>query len=140
MGNSNRQPETIDKRIELHLNETTKMLMGDKDEYFTDLDKNSSNIVDEASTTVVSKDVSSVIPSECETIYDNKDAPTADDIEPETESSQPKIEQFKPASSTNTEEVNFGHLENNETHFDRRMLKLIEGKLQATRSATSFSK
>lgn len=38
------------------------------------------------------------------------------------------------------EEVNFDHLHNNETHFDRRMLKLIEGKLQATRSATSFSK
>lgn len=38
------------------------------------------------------------------------------------------------------EVVNFDHLVNKEAHFDRRMLKLIEGKLQATRSATSFSK
>jgi len=153
---SQRQVEKVEKRAEELLNETTtKTLLGDNEEYFTDLDKNTTNIVEAAITTEVSKDATTTNQSsEGETIYDNKGMPADEEIEPdaEIERSQSKMglnatiisnqepPLNKPTLSTNLEEVNFDHLENNEMHFDRRMLKLIEGKLQATRSATSFSK
>jgi hypothetical protein len=99
----------------------------------------------EATTTIVSKDISTALQtSECETIYDNKDNGPAvatsqlnEEITEPVESISRQKEKEQPV--TNTEEIDFDHLYNNGTHFDRRMLKLIEDKLQATRSATSFS-
>lgn len=147
----------LEKRTNLEIfNETANktLLAGEKDELFIDLDKNS-NIV-EGLTTIgpTSKDDTNQH-SRCETIYDNKDTPASEDIEAVTdtkcqsttmavtqlnEAKNQEIALGKPINSKKLEDTDFDHLDNNEKHFDRRMLKLIEDKLQATRSATSFSK
>lgn len=120
------------------------------------------------STTNNNKDVTIPPLSEC-TIYDNKDTPGDDGelITIGGETSESRVvttmatnnnnNKNNNVTTTNTnnqtivtidkplvkpidEVINFDNLsKNNDTHFDRRMLKLIEGKMQATRSATSFS-
>lgn len=114
-----------------------------------------------AITTATNKDVTIRPLSEC-TIYDNKDTPGDGDGElitlggevsesravttmatnnnVTTNTNNQTIVTNKTAVKPIDEVINFDNLsKNNDTHFDRRMLKLIEGKMQATRSATSFS-
>lgn len=114
-------------------------------EYFTDLDKTNVIIAKDneflAAAEAAAEDTEEVGVESSEQrdmIYDNKDKHEVVDVV----GVGVEKEEAELKKNVTCDDVNFDDLENSQMHFDKRMLKLIEGKLQAKRntaSATSFS-
>jgi hypothetical protein len=115
-------------------------------EYFTDLDKTNVIIAKDngflAAAEGAAEDTEEVgveSSEQREMIYDNKEKHELVDVVGVGVEKE-ELDELK--KNVTCDDVNFDDLENSQMHFDKRMLKLIEGKLQAKRntaSATSFS-